>query len=358
MRIVITGATGHVGTALLERLQEARAAEAASLELVGVARREPEKDAAPYRDVEWHSIDLGTPGAQSALETALAGADALVHLAWLIQPNHDRELLRRTNVAGTAQVLAAARAAGTRQVVCASSVGAYSPAPKYPRTNESWPAGGIKGSHYSEDKAAQEKLLDTFAKENPEIVVARLRPALTFSAEAGSEVGRYFLGNVLARLVPRKPLLPVVPIPQELVFQAVHAADVADAYWRVLQRRAHGAFNIAAEPLLDPNALGWVFNARRVMPIPLPALRALVEVSWRLRLQATDGGWIDMASGAPVMDTARAHDLLEWTPRRSSLESLTEMLDGLGSGEGRKTSPPLAPRQRPTQPDAAPEPTG
>ena len=258
MRIVITGATGHVGTALLQRLQEARAEEDASLELVGVARREPEKDAAPYRDVEWHSIDLGTPSAQSALETALAGADALVHLAWLIQPNHDRELLRRTNVAGTAQVLAAARTAGTGQVVCASSVGAYSPAPKSPRTKESWPAGGIQGSHYSEDKAAQEKLLDGFAKENPDVVVARLRPALTFSAEAGSEVGRYFLGSVLARLVPRRPRLPVVPIPQELVFQAVHAADVADAYWRVLQRRARGAFNIAAEPVLDPNALGWV----------------------------------------------------------------------------------------------------
>jgi nucleoside-diphosphate-sugar epimerase len=167
---------------------------------------------------------------------------------------------------------------------------------------------------------------------------------LTFSAEAGSEVGRYFLGSVLARLVPRRPWLPLLPIPKELVFQAVHAADVADAYWRVLQRRAEGAFNIAAEPVLDPNALGWVFNSRRVLPLPLQALRALVEVSWRLRLQATDGGWIDMAAGAPIMDTARAHELLEWTPRRSSLESLTEMLEGLGAGKGRQGSPPLTRR--------------
>jgi nucleoside-diphosphate-sugar epimerase len=344
MRIVITGATGHVGTALLTRLQEARSEEGADLELVGVARREPEKDSAPYRDVKWHSLDLGDPTDKPALEKALTGADAVVHLAWLIQPNHDRELLRRTNVAGTAQVLAAARNAGTGHIVCASSVGAYSPAPKDQRTNEDWPAGGITGSHYSEDKAAQEGLLDSFAKENPGVALARLRPALTFSAEAGSEVGRYFLGSVLARLVPRRPWLPLLPIPKELVFQAVHAADVADAYWRVLQRRAEGAFNIAAEPVLDPNALGWVFNSRRVLPLPLPALRALVEVSWRLRLQATDGGWIDMAAGAPIMDTARAHELLEWTPRRSSLESLTEMLEGLGAGKGRQGSPPLTRR--------------
>jgi nucleoside-diphosphate-sugar epimerase len=238
MRIVITGATGHVGTALLKRLHEARSEEGAGLEIVGVARREPDQNAAPYREVEWHSLDLGDQSDQPALEKAFAGADAVVHLAWLIQPNHDRELLRRTNVAGTAHVLAAARTAGIGHIVCASSVGAYSPAAKNPRTTEEWPAGGIKGSHYSVDKAAQEKLLDDFAKENPDVIVARLRPALTFSAEAGSEVGRYFLGKVLARLVPRKPWLPLLPIPKELVFQAVHAADVADAYWRVLDRRA------------------------------------------------------------------------------------------------------------------------
>lgn len=345
MRIVITGATGHVGTALLTRLHEARAKEGADLQLVGVARRSPDPDAAPYLGVQWHSVDIGHPDEQAALERALAGADAVVHLAWLIQPNHDRELLRRTNVAGTAHVLAAARAAGVRHVVCASSVGAYSPAPKDRRTREDWPAGGIEGSHYSADKAAQESLLDGFAKENPDVVVSRLRPALIFSAQAGSEVGRYFLGRVLPRLVPRRPWLPVLPVPDELVFQAVHAADVADAYWRVLQRRAAGAFNIAAEPILDPNALGWVLGARRHLPVPLALLRAVVEVSWRLRLQATDGGWIDMAAGAPLMDTSRAQDLLGWRPQRSSLEALTDVLDGIGAGKGRQASPPLTPRK-------------
>src|SRR3954451_10141026 len=187
MRIAIIGATGHVGTALLNRLQEARSEEGADLEIVGIARREPDQDAAPYRDVEWHSLDIGDQSGRPALEKALSGADAVVHLAWLLQPNHDRELLRRTNVAGTAHVLAAARTAGVGHIVCASSVGAYSPAPKDQRRKEDWPAGGIEGSHYSADKAAQERLLDGFAKENPGVVVTRLRPALIFSGGAGSE---------------------------------------------------------------------------------------------------------------------------------------------------------------------------
>ncbi|MET3369774.1 UNVERIFIED_CONTAM: UDP-glucose 4-epimerase [Jeotgalibacillus campisalis] len=344
MRIVIIGATGHGGTELLKRLQRARSEEGADLELVGVVRRQPDQDAAPYHGVEWHTLDISATEDQPALEAALAGADAVVHLAWLIQPNRDREMLRRTNVAGTAHVLAAARKAGVGHVVCASSVGAYSPAPKDQRTKEDWPTDGIRSSHYSVDKAAQERLLDGFAKENPDIVVARLRPALMFSAGGGSEVGRYFLGRVLPRLVPRKPWLPLLAVPQELVFQAAHTADVADAYWRVLERKAEGAFNIAAEPVIDPNALAWIFNARRVMPFPLPVLRAVVEVSWRLRLQVTDGGWVDMAANAPIMDTARAHALLGWSPKHSSLESLAEMLDGIGAGRGRKGSPPLRPR--------------
>ncbi|MFF1830034.1 NAD-dependent epimerase/dehydratase family protein [Paenarthrobacter sp. NPDC058040] len=344
MRIVITGATGNAGTALLRRLQAARSEEGEDLDLVGISRREPDLSSAPYKGVEWHCLDVGDYREREALEAAFAGADAVVHLAWLIQPNHKRKLLRRTNVAGTGHVLAAAANAGVKHVVCASSVGAYSPAPKDQRTKEAWPAAGVKGSHYSVDKAAQERLLDNFAKEHPEIVVARLRPGLIFTAEAGSEVGRYFLGRVLPKLLPRRPWLPLLPLPRELVFQAVHADDVADAYWRVLQQRAEGAFNVAAEPVLDPNALAWILKAKRHLPLPLAVLRAVVDISWRLRVQVTDAGWVDMAAGAPIMDTGRARTLLGWMPHKSSLEALAEILDGLGAGAGRKASPPLTPR--------------
>ena len=344
MRIVITGATGNAGTALLKRLQKARSEEGADLQLVGIARRKPDLDAAPYQGVEWHSLDIGHHRDREALDKVMAGADAVVHLAWAIQPNHNRKLLRRTNVAGTAHVLGAARRAGVGHVVCASSVGAYSPAPKDHRTKENWPAGGIKGSHYSVDKAAQERLLNNFAKANPEVVVARLRPGLIFTSEAGSEIGRYFLGRVLPRLIPRRPWLPVLPVPKDLIFQAVHADDVADAYWRVLRERAEGAFNIAAEPVLDPNALAWILHARRHLPIPVSVLRAVVSATWRLRMQVTDPGWVDMAAGAPIMDTSRARTILGWMPHKTSLEALTEIVDGLVEGKGRKASPPLTPR--------------
>src|SRR5699024_1346132 len=101
--------------------------------------------------------------------------DAVVHLAWLIQPNSKRELLRRVNVDGTRHVLQAAAAAGVPRIAVASSVGAYSAVEDDELRDEDWPTDGIPGSHYSEDKAAQERELDEFEARHPDVALARLR---------------------------------------------------------------------------------------------------------------------------------------------------------------------------------------
>lgn len=343
MRIVIIGATGNVGTALLRRLSTAKA-EGADLQVVGVSRRHPESLVPPYLDVEWHSADVGAPEDIPLLEGILEGADAVVHLAWLLQPNHRPNELFRTNVTGTSNMLTAARKAGVGQVVCASSMGAYSAADKDRRVTEDWPVNGIPGSHYSEHKARQEALLEEFEAANPNIAVARLRPALSFQRDAGNQIGKFFLGPLIPRLLPYIPRIPLLPVPKEFVFQAVHADDVADAYWRVLKQRASGAFNLAAEPVMTPNALGWLLGARRVMPFPVAVLRAVVDLTWRAHLQPSDAGWLDMAAGTPVMDTTRAREELGWSPSHSSLQAVAEVLNGLGSGTGVAGSPPLRAR--------------
>ncbi|BCW81236.1 NAD-dependent epimerase/dehydratase family protein [Arthrobacter sp. NicSoilC5] len=345
MRIAITGASGNAGTALLRNLQRQLKRKPGSLELVGISRRVPDTSREPYAGVHWHTLDVGLERDIPRLEQALDGVDAVVHLAWQIQPNRDLDMLHRTNVMGTRNVLDAAGRAGVKQVVCASSVGAYSKSGKDQRRDESWPAGGMAGSHYSRHKAEQEKLLDGFMAANPGIAVARLRPALIFQEHAGAEIGRYFLGRVLSRLVPPKPWLPILPVPDNLVFQAVHADDVAEAYWRVVDQRASGAFNIAAEPVLTPQELGRILGAKRILPIPMALLHAVVDLTWRARVQPTDSGWVEMAAGAPIMDTSRAERILAWEPKVSSIDAVKELLAGMGKGEGVSPSPVLKPHR-------------
>jgi nucleoside-diphosphate-sugar epimerase len=349
MRVAIIGATGNVGTALLRRLRQEQRERGGELQVIGIARRLPDASAEPYDGAAWHSIDVASATARTRLAAVLAGCDAVVHLAWVLQPNHNEPFMRRINVDGTANVLAAAAEAGVKQVVCASSLGAYSPGPKEPPVAESWPARGIVSSHYSRWKGEQEALLDWFARDHPHIPVARLRPGLIFQTDAGSQIGRYFLGPLIPRpvlrLVLKRLRLPLLPVPAQFKFQVVHADDIADAYWRVLDQRASGAFNVAADPVFTPELLAGMLGARRILNVPVGLVRAVVGLSWGLRLQASDPGWIDMAANVPVMSTARVREELGWTPRYNSLEAMQAVLDGLSEGGGVKASPTLQPRQ-------------
>ena len=254
MRVVVVGASGNAGTSVLSALADEPAVDS----VLGVARRVPSLS---LPKVEWTRADVS----RDVLEPLFRGADAVVHLAWLIQPSRDGETLRATNVDGSRRVFAAAAAAGVPALVYASSVGAYSPGPKDRAVDESWPTGGIKTSFYSRHKAEVEHLLDVFEAEHPEVRVVRLRPGLIFKRDAASEIRRYFAGPLLPNALVRPSRIPVVPDTPRLRFQAVHSLDVGDAYRRaVVDDAARGAYNVAAEPVLDPERLAALLGARRV----------------------------------------------------------------------------------------------
>lgn len=336
MRVVVIGATGNLGTALLARLQ----AEPAVTELVGVARRGPRSASPPYGDVTWFSIDVGGDDAPAQLEHAFAGADAVVHLGWALQPSHDREAMYRTNVTGTSHVLDAATRARVPHVLVASSVGAYSRGPKGRRVDEGYRVRGVRRSSYSSYKATNESILDGFTRQHPDVVVTRMRPGLVFQAAAAREIvglfaGRWVPTRWLSRVRP--PFLPLSP---RFVSQVVHADDVADAFWRAIDRRAGGAFNLAAEPVVDPHAVARAFGSR-LLPVPYRVLRGAALITWLLRLQPTEPGWLDIAAKVPIMSTEKARRELGWAPTRSSDETLREFVGGLAAGTSNEASHPL-----------------
>jgi nucleoside-diphosphate-sugar epimerase len=272
------------------------------------------------------------------------GADCVVHLAWRIQPSHDLPALRRTNVAGSERVFRAVAEAGVPSLVYASSVGAYSPGPKDRRVDESWPTDGTPASFYARHKAEVERLLDRFQLERPETRVVRLRPALIFKRSSAEEQRRYFLGPLFPRLLARRGAIAAVPDIGGMRFQAVHTRDVAEAYRLAVVGDVHGAFNVAAEPVLDARLLARDLGAR-VLPLPPGLVRAAMNVSWQLRLQPTPSGWLDMGLRVPIMATSRAREELEWEPRFSSVAAIRDVLSGIADAEGEPT-PPLESARR------------
>jgi UDP-glucose 4-epimerase len=277
MRVVVLGATGNVGTSLLEALAD----EARVESVLGLARRLPELE---LPKVAWARADVSSDD----LLPHFRGADCVVHFAWKIQPSRAGEVLRMTNVHGSSRVFLAAAETRVPALVYASSVGAYSPGPKDRRVDESWPTNGVRTSFYARQKAEVERILDRFERDRPETRVVRLRPGLIFKREAASGIRRLFAGPFLPSPLLHPRLLPLVPDLPRLRFQAVHSRDVGEAYRLAIVGDARGAFNVAAEPVLDPPELARLLGSRRVR-IPEPLARAATALTWRLHLQPAAG---------------------------------------------------------------------
>lgn len=332
MRVVVVGATGNIGTSVLRSLEKEEGVES----VLGLARRLP---GLTMPRVEWASADV----VSDDLVPHFRGADAVVLLAWIIQPSRDLNKQWMVNVEGSTRAARAAKEAGVPALLYASSVGAYSPGPKDRRVDESWPTGGTPTSYYARHKAEVERRLDRFEQEAPDVRVVRMRPGLVFKKEAAQGIRRLFAGPFLPSPLVRPELIRVVPDVPNLRSQIVHSYDVGEAFrLAIVNDEARGPFNLATEPVLDPEEIGRILDARPV-PVSAQVARAGARLSWLLRMQPVSEGWLDMAMSVPIMDTGRARRELGWEPQRSADEALLDLLEGLRTGAGFDT-PPLSPK--------------
>ncbi|SFO43592.1 Nucleoside-diphosphate-sugar epimerase [Pseudonocardia ammonioxydans] len=329
MRVVVVGATGNVGTSVVQALT----AEPQVSSVLGLARRVPH-----WRPdgVEWAAADI----ASDDLVPHLRGADVVVHLAWLFQPTHDPVLTWRVNALGGIRVFRAAVEAGVPALVYASSVGAYSPGPKDHPVDESWPTDGWPTAGYTREKAYLERVLDSLEAEHPQLRVVRMRPGFIFKREAATEQRRLFAGPLLPHPLARTGLIPLVPDLPGLRFQALHSLDVGEAFRSAVVRPVRGAFNLAADPVLDAAELAKLLDAR-ALRLPTPVVRTALAAAWQLHLLPASPHLFDAVLRLPILDTTRARDELGWQPQHSSLDAMQEFLDGLRDGAGMDT-PPLA----------------
>jgi nucleoside-diphosphate-sugar epimerase len=336
MRVVVTGATGNVGTALLARLR--RSADVSHI--TAVARRPPAGGSPPAKNggppVQWIAADL----AHDDIEDVFAGADALVHLAWRFHPTRDERQTWHGNVLGSIRTFDAAARAGVAALVYASSVGTYSPGlrtvgrPDEP-VDENWPTHALPAAAYGRQKSYLERVLDGVENDG-EMRVVRVRSAFVFQRQAAPEQRRIFAGPFLPGRLVASGVLPMVPIPRGLRLQAVAADDLASAYEAALVRPVRGAFNVAAEPVIRAAELGDVLRAR-IVEVPAGLTRMALAAAFHLRLAPAEPGLLDLALSLPIMDTSRARRELGWEPASSAVDALESLLAGWRHARGGPT---------------------
>ena len=324
MRILVTGASGNIGTALLRTLS------GRGHDLHAVARRPTSSPA--MSEATWTGLDLSDPACEPVLGDLVSSADAVVNLAWAFQPMRRPAYLRRATVGILDRVARAALATPSTHLVHVSSVAAYSPRRSESRTDEDYPREGIPGANYSRLKVEAERSLDALvgaARADGRVTV--VRPCLVGQYAAGGPILR--CGAPAAFPGPFVGRLPLVPVDERFGLQLVHSDDVADALTTIVEGRVPGSFNLAAEPVLRGPDFA---EALRAHPVRLrqQAARAAMNVLWRGRLSPLDPGWVDMAQQAPWVTSARARDVLGWTPAHSAGDVLDELVRGMADGAG------------------------
>ncbi|MFC9358452.1 NAD-dependent epimerase/dehydratase family protein [Rhodococcus sp. NPDC057014] len=327
LKVVVIGATGNVGTSVVDAL----ARESAVAEIVGVARR-------PSNPNPAQATFLTADAAHDDMNEIVRGADVVVHLAWLFQPTHRPQVTWTNNVLGAIRVFEAVADESVPALAYASSVAAYSPGPSGATVDESWPTHGWPTAAYPREKAYLERWLDAYETRHPSVRVVRMRPGFIFKRESATSQRRLFLGPLLPRRLVHPDRIPLAPLVDDLRVQVLHTEDAAAAYAAAVVKPVRGAFNLAASPPVDGAFLAQTFGARGVRVAPA-IVRSAVAAGWHLHAIPASPGLFETVLQLPLMNCARARAELDWIPRHAPDEVLREFLLGLHDGAGLPTPP-------------------
>jgi nucleoside-diphosphate-sugar epimerase len=291
-----------------------------------MARRPFDPAAHGWKKTEYRRGDVLD---RAAVESLVAGADVVVHLAFVILGAGDGS--RHVNIEGSRNVFEAAAAAKAKRVVYASSVAAYGfPDGVDGLITEDVPALGHPRHPYSAHKAEVEEVLDeALAGSDTDAYV--FRPCIVAGPQAPLLVNQIPYVRLSGRLpaavralFDQVPVLrPVIPDPG-VPFQLVHHDDVASALKAgVLGRGEPGAYNLAGAGEITMRDLADELGYYTV-PVPDLAVEATAEVVARLPFLPDEATWIEAVRRPVLMDTAKARRLLRWRPRHDARETLHE----------------------------------
>jgi nucleoside-diphosphate-sugar epimerase len=327
LTVAVTGPTGTFGFGLIPLLQADQRVE----RIVGIARRPFDASAHGWSKMEYRQGDVRDP---DALREAFAGADVVVHLAFMITGTASRETIRAINVEGTLGAFAAAAAARAKRFVYASSVAAYGFHPDNPiGMTEDWPVRPAARLFYAQEKAELEQLLRDQAGEHPDVGLYLLRPPIVLgphavgAKDALPEPVAAAAQGMLA-LARRLPVPIPVPAP-DLPMQFIHEEDVGQALLRcVVAAGPPGAYNIAADGVVT---VADVIREIGLTPVPIPAGLAsgaarVAAMIPPLPFVPPAAEWVEAATHPAIMDTTKAKRELGWRPRYSALEALRATL--------------------------------
>ncbi len=266
LRVAITGAAGYLGSRLIERLETC---EEVSY-ILATDRRTPRS---PFGDgTEFARLDVSEP-----FPSLLAQHDinAVVHLAYVLNPGRRRAEASKVNVLGTDHLLESCRDSDVTHVIYLSSTSVYGAHPDNPEfLTETDPVRPLHGFQYSEDKVVAERRLAAFAEESPAASITVLRGCPVMGPRADNFIANAFFKPVLPRIGDADPPM-----------QFTHEDDLMDVIVKCLVIRTAGIYNVAGDGAIRWTEMAQVMG-RRMLKLPPIAWRSMTSLAWGLGLQS------------------------------------------------------------------------
>ena len=296
-RVLVTGGTGAFGSAVVGRLHRM------GVEVVALARREPPKLPTGVRFVAGDVRDAET------VEKAMAGCDAVAHLAWVVSVLSPPEETQAINLEGTRNVLRAMETTRCQRFVFSSSVTVYGSHADHPQPyTEDEPTIIDPRFLYAAHKVEIEKMI---ADSGADAVVARVAPVLGRDVE--NSVSHVFTGPVVAGLKGT-----------EMRFQLLHQSDVGRFLADACLGGPSGVVNVAADDVVSLEEMGELLG-RRVVHLRPSVARVLMRAMARFRLGELDPTAMDALQYMPVADTTRLRETFGFRCAWSTAETIVDM---------------------------------
>lgn len=294
--VLVTGAAGFIGSALLRALADADAGQVTALDLREVPASER------LASIAYEHGDIRDPALKHIM--ARVRPRIVVHLASVVAVGGDERRDYEIDVLGTRNVLEACLAAGVQHLVVTSSGAAYgyhadNPVP----LRETDPLRGNEDFSYARNKREVEEMLARWRQEYPQLQQTIFRPCTVLGPTTSNQITALFERPVVTGLSGT-----ATP------FSLIADSDVVAALAQAVRTGKAGIYNLAGDGTLSLREIAQL-NGKTFIPIPPAIMRGALRLLNKLGLTQLTAENVKFIQYRPVLDNTRLKTEFGYKPQ-------------------------------------------